>query len=148
MQHVSEQVNGAGTRTASTRGRWLFAIVMFAIGIVPVTESPKPSAPRSSGMPWGHVLRGQRRLLEPDRLAIQITMTALLNANKATTATMIHPGQTLCLPRGRRPRRHDDHRPRLRRRRATPAPTAPPSPIDCVPGSRAVLVRRHLRRAA
>jgi hypothetical protein len=32
-----EQVDGAGCASA-TRSRWLFAIVMFAIGIVPVSE--------------------------------------------------------------------------------------------------------------
>jgi murein DD-endopeptidase MepM/ murein hydrolase activator NlpD len=33
----------------------------------------------------------------------KVTMTALMNANGATTATVIHPGQTLCLPGGATP---------------------------------------------
>ena len=99
MQHVSEHVDGAGTHTASTRSRWLFAIVMFAIGIVPVTEIATavgpPSAPACSGATYS-VVSGDSWSRIASRSSV--SMTALLNANKATTATVIHPGQTLCLP--------------------------------------------------
>lgn len=99
MLHVSEQVDGAGTRTASTRGRWLFSIVMFAIGIVPVTEiataAGPSSAPACPGATYSVVIGDSW-----SRIASRsgVSMTALINANRATTATVIHPGQTLCLP--------------------------------------------------
>jgi len=100
MPPVSAQVDGAAPRTASTRGRWLFAIVMFAVGIVPVTAVAKavgPTQPACSGATYS-VISGDSW----SRIASQqkVSMTALMNANGATTATVIHPGQTLCLPLG------------------------------------------------
>lgn len=99
MQHVSDHDNSAGTRIASSRARWLFAIVMFAIGMVPVTEIAKAVAPSNapacsgatysvvSGDSWSRIASRSK-----------VSMTALMNANGATTATIVHPGQTLCLP--------------------------------------------------
>ncbi len=99
MQPVSERIDGAGTRPASTRSRWLFAIVMFAIGIVPVTEIATAvgpaSAPACPGATYS-VVSGDSWSRIASRAGV--SMTALINANKATTATVIHPGQTLCLP--------------------------------------------------
>ncbi len=101
MRQVSEQHNGVGTRTASTRSRWIFATVMFAIGVVPVTEiamaagsanaAACPGATYSviSGDSWSRIASRAK-----------VTMTSLMNANAATAATVIHPGQTLCLPTG------------------------------------------------
>ena len=98
MQSVSDQDNGARARTASTRSRWLFATVVFAIGIVPVAGIAKavgPSKPPACPGATYSVVKGDSW----SRIASRnhVTMSALLNANKATTATMIHPGQTLCL---------------------------------------------------
>jgi LysM repeat protein len=96
MPHVSDQVNATRTRTASTRSRCLFAIVMFAIGIVPVTEIAKAAgAPACPGATYS-VVSGDSWSRIASRSAV--SMTALMNANRATTATVIHPGQTLCLP--------------------------------------------------
>ena len=101
MRRVSDQHNWVGTRTASTRSRWIVATVMFAIGIVPVTEIATaaggsnavacPGATYSvvSGDSWSRIASRAK-----------VTMTSLLSANAATSATMIHPGQTLCLPTG------------------------------------------------
>jgi len=99
MPHVSDEVDGAGPRTASTRSRWFFAIVMFAIGIVPVSEIASAvgpsSAPACPGATYS-VVSGDSWSRIASRSGV--SMTALMNANKATTATVIHPGQTLCLP--------------------------------------------------
>ena len=99
MPHVSEHVDGAAARRpASTRGRWLFAIVMFAIGIVPVSAIARAVGPSTPACPGGaySVVSGDSWSRIASRSGV--SMTALLNANKATTATVIHPGQTLCLP--------------------------------------------------
>ncbi len=98
MLSVSDQQNRAGTRTASTSGRWLFATLMFVVGIVPMTAIAKavgPSSPACPGATYS-VVSGDSW----SRISSQhgVTMTALVNANGATTATVIHPGQTLCLP--------------------------------------------------
>jgi LysM repeat protein len=84
-------------RTPARRGRWLFAIVMFMIGIVPIAEiakalAPAPACPAAtysvvSGDSWSRIAS-----------VTKVPMTSLMNANSATTATVIHPGQTLCLP--------------------------------------------------
>ena len=100
-----------------TRGRWLFAIVMFAIGIVPVTEIARAVGPANvpacpgatysvvSGDSWSRIASRASRS----------RMTALMNANKATTATVIHPGQTLCLPANAAPPAPTTPRPRWHR---------------------------------
>jgi murein DD-endopeptidase MepM/ murein hydrolase activator NlpD len=97
MLSVSDQCNGTGTRTASNRSRWLFAIAVFAIGIVPMCQIAKAvgPSPACSGATYS-VVSGDSW----SRIASRsnVTMTALMNANGATTATVIHPGQTLCLP--------------------------------------------------
>jgi murein DD-endopeptidase MepM/ murein hydrolase activator NlpD len=71
---------------------------MFAIGIVPVTEIANAGAawkpPACPGATYS-VVGGDSWSKIASRT--HITMSALLNANKATTATVIHPGQTLCL---------------------------------------------------
>jgi hypothetical protein len=97
MLSVSDQCNGTGTHTVSNRTRWLVAIAAFAIGIVPVCEiaravGPSPACTGAtysvvSGDSWSRIASRN-----------SVTMTALMNANGATTATVIHPGQTLCLP--------------------------------------------------
>jgi len=98
MPPVSAQVTTAAPRTAYKYGRRLFAVVMFAIGIVPATAIAKavgptqPACPGAtysvvSGDSWSRIASRQK-----------VTMTALMNANGATAATVIHPGQTVCLP--------------------------------------------------
>lgn len=99
MRAVSDQVKGVGARTASNRSRWLFVTAMFAVGVVPATEiataAGPSSAPACAGATYS-VVSGDSW----SRIASRsnVTMTALMNANAATTATVIHPGQTLCLP--------------------------------------------------
>ena len=99
MPPVSDQHNGAGARAASTPSRWLFATLMFVVGIVPMAEIAKAigpsSAPACPGATYS-VVGGDSW----SRIASRngVTMTALINANGASTATVIHPGQTLCLP--------------------------------------------------
>jgi LysM repeat protein len=101
MQRVSDEHGGAGAPAAPTRGRWLFALVVFAIGIVPVTEIAKAvgpsSAPACPGATYS-VVKGDSWSKIASRS--KVTMAALINANAATTATVIHPGQTLCVPSG------------------------------------------------
>ena len=100
MPPVSGQNSESSAHVAPPRGRWLFAIVMFAIGIVPATQIAKavsatptacPGATYSvvSGDSWSRIASRSK-----------VSMTALMTANGATTATVIHPGQTLCLPSG------------------------------------------------
>ncbi|MEP7201119.1 MAG: LysM peptidoglycan-binding domain-containing M23 family metallopeptidase [Ilumatobacteraceae bacterium] len=100
MLPVSEQNGGAGPRSSSTRSRWLFAIIVFVVGIVPVTQIAKAVAPSEPACPGAtySVVSGDSWY----RIAtnLKISMTALVNANGATTTTVIHPGQTLCLPSG------------------------------------------------
>jgi LysM repeat protein len=98
VQSVSGHDNGVGARKAPTRSRWLFAMVMFVLGIVPVAEIAKAVAPwKPPACPGAtySVVKGDSWSRIASRA--HITMPALLNANKATTSTMIHPGQTLCL---------------------------------------------------
>ena len=98
MPPVSEHIKGAGPRTASTRGRWLFAITIVVAGIVPVCQIAQAVAPAKPACPGAtySVVSGDSWY----RIAtnLKISMTSLINANGATTATVIHPGQTLCLP--------------------------------------------------
>ena len=120
MPPVSDQHNGAGPRTASTHSRWLFATLMFVVGIVPVAEIAKAVGPSSAAACPGatySVVGGDSW----SRIASRngVTMTALINANGATTATVIHPGQMLCLPTTATPTATPP---------ATAPATAPPTP--------------------
>ncbi len=103
MPPVSGQNSGRCARVAPSRGRWLFAIVMFLIGIVPATQIAKAVSPAKPACPGAtySVVSGDSWY----RIASQskVSMTALMTANGATTATVIHPGQTLCLPSGTSP---------------------------------------------
>ncbi|MEO7371010.1 MAG: LysM peptidoglycan-binding domain-containing M23 family metallopeptidase [Ilumatobacteraceae bacterium] len=96
MPSAPEQISDEST--TSNRGRWLFAVVVFMIGIVPIAAianavgPPPPACPGAtypvvSGDSWYRIAARSN-----------VTMTALMNANGATTTTVIHPGQTLCLP--------------------------------------------------
>lgn len=99
MQHVSDEEGEGTTRRASRRGRCLFALTMFFIGIVPATQIAKAVGPTTavacpgatysvvSGDSWTRIASRSK-----------VTVTDLLNVNRATTATVIHPGQTVCLP--------------------------------------------------
>jgi LysM repeat protein len=96
VQHVADQASETRTHMAAAHCRWLFALVMFAIGIVPVTAIANAvSAPACSGAPYT-VVSGDSWSRIASRA--HVSMTALMNANGATTATVIHPGQALCLP--------------------------------------------------
>src|SRR4029079_13805619 len=125
MPPVSAKPSVAAPRTSSTRGRWLVAVVMFAIGIVPAAAIAKavvPTAPACPGATYS-VVGGDSWSRIASRQGV--SMTSLINANGATTATVIHPGQTLCLPGTA----------------GTPAPTTPTStaptpPATTVPGAR------------
>ena len=100
MQFVSDQHNGLEARGARAHNRWLFAIVVFMIGIVPVSQVAKAVGP--SKLPLAcpgatyTVVSGDSWSLIASRAKVKIA--ALVSANAATTSTVIHPGQTLCLP--------------------------------------------------
>ena len=100
---VCDEFSGRGTARPSTRRRWLFAVVVFAIGVVPVTAIAKAVAPSGPACPGATytVISGDSWYRISTNA--KVTMTALMNANGATTATVIHPGQTLCLPGGATP---------------------------------------------
>src|SRR4051812_4048344 len=119
MPPVPAKVSAAAPRAASKRSRWLVAIVMFAIGIVPATAIAKAVGPAQPACPgatysvvggdsWSRIASRQH-----------VSMTSLMNANSATAATVIHPGQTLCLPGGAVPAPATSTTP------STPAPTSP-----------------------
>jgi Peptidase family M23/LysM domain len=97
MLSVSDQCNGTGTRAASNRSRWLFALAVFAIGVVPMCQIAKAvgPSPACSGATYS-VVSGDSWSRIASRNSV--SMTALMNANRASTATVIHPGQALCLP--------------------------------------------------
>ena len=100
MPPVFEQNSRSGAHGARSRGRWLFAMVMFLIGIVPATEFAKAVGPAKPGCPGAtySVVSGDgwSRIASKSK----VSMAALMSANGATTSTVIHPGQTLCLPSG------------------------------------------------
>ncbi len=100
MRFVSDQHSGAMARGTTARCRWLFAVVMFVVGIVPVSQvakavGPSKVAPACPGATYT-VVSGDSWSLIASR--VKIKMAALVSANAATTSTVIHPGQTLCLP--------------------------------------------------
>jgi len=122
MPPGSAKVNAAVPRAASTRSRWLVAIVMFAIGIVPaaaIANAVGPSQPACSGATYS-VVSGDSWSRIASRQ--QVSIASLLKSNGATTATVIHPGQSLCLPgAGSSPAS------------TTPAPTSPPTAAPTAP---------------
>jgi LysM repeat protein len=100
MQFVSDQHSGGEARSARAHNRWLFAIVVFMIGIVPVSQvakavGPSKLPPACPGATYT-VVSGDSWSVIASRAKVK--MAALVSANAATTSTMIHPGQTLCLP--------------------------------------------------
>lgn len=100
MTSVCDEFGAVEEARSSTRSRWLFAMVVFAIGIVPVAAVAKAVAPSGSACPGAtHTVISGDSWYRISTNA-KVTMTALMNANGATTATVIHPGQTLCMPAG------------------------------------------------
>ena len=100
MTSVCDEFGGGHAARPSTRSRWLFAVVVFAIGIVPVTAIARavaPSGPTCPGATYTVISGDSWYRISTNA---KVTMTALMAANGATTATVIHPGQTLCLPAG------------------------------------------------
>ena len=100
MTSVCDEFGRAQTAKPSNHSRWLFATVVFAIGIVPVTAIAKAVAPSGPACPGAtyKVISGDSWYRISTNA--KVSMTALMNANGATTATVIHPGQTLCMPAG------------------------------------------------
>ena len=101
MRLVAEH-SGEAACGSSARLRWLFALTMFLIGIVPVSQiakavGPAKAAPACPGATYT-VVSGDSWSLIASRAKVK--MAALVTANVATPATVIHPGQTLCLPSG------------------------------------------------
>ena len=89
MQFVSDQHGGAAARGTSARSRWLFAIVVFMIGIVPVTPGrqgsrPVEAAPACPGATYTVVSGDSWSLIASQ---VKVKMAALVSANGATTAT-------------------------------------------------------------
>ena len=126
MQFVSDQHGGAAARGTSAHSRWFFAIVVFMIGIVPVSQvaqavGPSKLAPACPGATYT-VVSGDSWSLIASRAKVK--MAALVSANGATTATMIHPGQTLCLP---------SSAPNAAPTVSPPAATVPATPVPATP---------------
>src|SRR3954469_15399127 len=100
MRRVSDELSNDRTDRVSIRGRCVFALVMFLIAIVPVTEIAEavgPGAPPCPGATYS-VVSGDSWSRIASRAKVK--MSELLAANAATTTTVIHPGQTVCLPGG------------------------------------------------
>src|SRR4249920_3519745 len=97
MRSVSDERSGGTACGPSASLRWLFAITMFMIGIVPVSQIAKAVGPAKScpGATYTVVSGDSWSLIASHA---NVKMAALVTANGATTATVIHPGQTLCLP--------------------------------------------------
>ena len=106
---VCDEFGGGRTARPSTRSRWLFAVVVFAIGIVPVTAIAKavsPSGPACPGATYTVVSGDSWYRISTNT---KVTMTALMTANGATTAT-VDPPRPDAVPACRRhSSRHDDH---------------------------------------
>lgn len=122
MTSVCDETGGTQAAGQSARSRWLFAVVVFAIGVVPVAAIAKavaPPGPACTGATYTVVSGDSWYRLSTKAKA---TMTALMNANGATTATVIHPGQTLCMPAGVTPA-------------VTTATLAPPTTQSLTPGT-------------
>jgi murein DD-endopeptidase MepM/ murein hydrolase activator NlpD len=100
---------------------------MFLIGIVPATQIAKAVSPAKPACPGAtySVVSGDSWY----RIALssKVSMTALMTANGATTATVIHPGQTLCLPAGSSPV-------------SVTTPTTPTTPTSVTPPATAAVV--------
>ena len=64
MTSVCDEFGGGRTARPSTRSRWLFAVVVFAIGIVPVTAIAKAVCAVAVRLvlvrrtPWSAAIRG------------------------------------------------------------------------------------------
>jgi murein DD-endopeptidase MepM/ murein hydrolase activator NlpD len=72
-------------------------MAMFVIGTVPIVQIARAGSPgpACTGATYS-VVSGDSWSLIASRLKVK--MAALMTANAATTTTVIHPGQTLCLP--------------------------------------------------
>ena len=94
---MSDVVSEGVARRSSNRSRGLFALIVFLIGIVPVTQIAKAVGPATScaGATYS-VAKGDSWSVIASRSKVKLG--DLLNANSATAMTVIHPGQTVCLP--------------------------------------------------
>jgi murein DD-endopeptidase MepM/ murein hydrolase activator NlpD len=83
---------------AHARGYWMLAVAMVVVGFVPLAQFAKAVAPSECAGASYTVVNGDSWSMIASRS--KVTMAALLTANAATTAVVIHPGQALCLPAG------------------------------------------------
>lgn len=100
MLRESSHDNTAAVHVPSFRARCLFATAMLVVGLVPMSPiagaaGQAAGGPTCSGATYS-VVSGDSWSLIASRAKVK--MAALVSANAATTATVIHPGQTLCLP--------------------------------------------------
>ena len=102
----SERI-GSDERPASRARRRLGAIALIAgvslaslVGVAPATVSAAPARPSAPACSNGSytVVRGDGWSIIARKLGV--TTKALLAANGATTATVIHPGRSICVPAG------------------------------------------------
>src|SRR4051812_46721115 len=99
---------------------------MCARGFVPATAIAKAVGPAQPACPGAtySVVSGDSWSRIASRQSV--SMASLMNANGATTATVIHPGQTLCLPGTAAPATTT----------AAPTTPTPTSPTSTVPAAR------------
>ena len=100
MLRESDDDNEVTVHETSTGVRWLFAAAMLVVGLVPMSEiagavGQSAGGSACSGATYSVVSGDSWSLIASH---VKVKMAALVSANAATTATVIHPGQTLCLP--------------------------------------------------
>ncbi len=97
-------------RPGRRAGRSFGAVALIAgvslaslVFVAPATVSAAPSRPATPACPTGTytVVRGDGWSIIARKLGV--TTKALLAANGATTATVIHPGRSICVPAGATP---------------------------------------------
>jgi LysM repeat protein len=98
---------GSDGRPANRARRCFGAVALVAgvslaslVGVAPATVSAAPAAPAAPACSNGSytVVRGDGWSIIARKLGV--TTKALLAANGATTATVLHPGRSICVPAG------------------------------------------------
>ncbi|MCX6520784.1 MAG: LysM peptidoglycan-binding domain-containing protein [Actinobacteria bacterium] len=102
MKRVDSDERPAGRPRRSLGAVALIAGVSLAslVGVAPATVSAAPARPSAPACSNGSytVVRGDGWSIIARKLGV--TTKALLAANGATTATVIHPGRSICVPAG------------------------------------------------
>lgn len=100
----SDELPGRRARRSLGAVALIVGVSLASLGAVaPATVSAAPSRPAAPACATGTytVVRGDGWSIIARRLGV--TTKALLAANRATTATVIHPGRSICVPAGATP---------------------------------------------